>query len=168
MGGKGRADAVRCQLVGQHRQAPGQGREPRQAGTPNESWRPRPWPRCTRQRRRGDPLRRQGADCRPLLWGGRVRRLRLLPSRPAPDQQGPAPIRTDPEGPARQHRPSHHLRGVRLAFDAALSQVARNSDGPLAEEFTRVLKEIQIGSSRSVALRGPRPSEPTSTTFGSS
>ena len=40
-----------------------------------------------------------------------------------------------------------------LAFDAALSQVSRNSDGPLAEEFTRVLKEIQIGSSRSEALR---------------
>jgi tight adherence protein C len=40
-----------------------------------------------------------------------------------------------------------------LAFDAALAQVARNSDGPLAEEFTRVLKEIQIGSSRSQALK---------------
>jgi tight adherence protein C len=41
-----------------------------------------------------------------------------------------------------------------LAFDAALAQVARNSDGPLAEEFSRVLREIQIGSSRSQALRG--------------
>ena len=40
-----------------------------------------------------------------------------------------------------------------LAFDAALAQVSRNSDGPLAEEFTRVLKEIQIGSSRSEAMR---------------
>ena len=40
-----------------------------------------------------------------------------------------------------------------LAFDAALDQVARNTDGPLAEEFARVLKEIQIGSSRSDALR---------------
>lgn len=40
-----------------------------------------------------------------------------------------------------------------LAFDAALAQVARNTEGPLAEEFTRVLKEIQIGSSRSDALR---------------
>ena len=40
-----------------------------------------------------------------------------------------------------------------LAFDAALAQVARNTDGPLAEEFTRVLKEIQIGSGRSEALR---------------
>ena len=40
-----------------------------------------------------------------------------------------------------------------LAFDAALAQVSRNSDGPLAEEFTRVLKEVQIGSSRSDALR---------------
>lgn len=41
-----------------------------------------------------------------------------------------------------------------LTFDAGLQQVARNTDGPLAEEFTRVLKEIQIGSSRSVALKG--------------
>lgn len=40
-----------------------------------------------------------------------------------------------------------------LAFDAAMAQVSRNTDGPLAEEFTRVLKEIQIGSSRSDALR---------------
>lgn len=40
-----------------------------------------------------------------------------------------------------------------LAFDAALAQVARNTEGPLAEEFTRVLREIQIGSSRSDALK---------------
>lgn len=40
-----------------------------------------------------------------------------------------------------------------LAFDAALAQVSRNTEGPLAEEFTRVLREIQIGSSRSDALK---------------
>jgi tight adherence protein C len=40
-----------------------------------------------------------------------------------------------------------------LAFDAALSQVARNTRGALAEEFSRVLQEIQIGMSRSHALR---------------
>ena len=40
-----------------------------------------------------------------------------------------------------------------LAFDAAVDQVARNTDGALAEEFARVLKEIQIGSSRSEAMR---------------
>lgn len=40
-----------------------------------------------------------------------------------------------------------------LAFDAAIAQVARNTEGPLAEEFTRVLKEVQIGSGRSDALR---------------
>jgi tight adherence protein C len=40
-----------------------------------------------------------------------------------------------------------------LAFDAAMAQVSRNTDGPLAEEFGRVLKEIQIGSGRSDALR---------------
>ncbi len=40
-----------------------------------------------------------------------------------------------------------------LAFDAAIAQVARNTRGPLAEELTRVLREIQIGSGRSEALR---------------
>ena len=40
-----------------------------------------------------------------------------------------------------------------LGFDAALSQVARNTDGPLADEFARVLQEMQIGLGRSDALR---------------
>ena len=40
-----------------------------------------------------------------------------------------------------------------LGFDAALQQVARNTDGPLAGEFQRVLQEVQIGRSRSEALR---------------
>ncbi|MBE7323278.1 type II secretion system F family protein [Nocardioides sp. Y6] len=40
-----------------------------------------------------------------------------------------------------------------LAFDAAVQQVARNTDGPLAEEFARVLQEMQIGNGRSAALR---------------
>jgi tight adherence protein C len=40
-----------------------------------------------------------------------------------------------------------------LGFDAALSQVARNSHGPLAAEFARALQEMQIGTSRSQALR---------------
>lgn len=40
-----------------------------------------------------------------------------------------------------------------LAFDAALANVARNTEGPLAEEFTRVLREVQIGSSRADAMR---------------
>lgn len=40
-----------------------------------------------------------------------------------------------------------------LAFDAALSQVARNTTGPLAEEFFRVLQEMQIGLGRVDALR---------------
>lgn len=40
-----------------------------------------------------------------------------------------------------------------LGFDAALAQVARNTDGPLAAEFFRVLQEMQIGKSRSEALR---------------
>jgi tight adherence protein C len=40
-----------------------------------------------------------------------------------------------------------------LAFDAALSQVARNTTGPLADEFFRVLQEMQIGLGRVDALR---------------
>jgi tight adherence protein C len=40
-----------------------------------------------------------------------------------------------------------------LAFDAALSQVARNTEGPLADEFFRVLKEMQIGMGRQEALK---------------
>ncbi len=41
-----------------------------------------------------------------------------------------------------------------LGFDAAVQQVARNTDGPLAEEFSRMLREMQIGQGRSEALRG--------------
>jgi len=40
-----------------------------------------------------------------------------------------------------------------LGFDAALAQVAQNTTGPLAGEFTRALQEIQIGQARSDALR---------------
>ncbi len=40
-----------------------------------------------------------------------------------------------------------------LGFDAALAQVARNSQGPLAAEFARALQEIQIGAPRTQALR---------------
>jgi tight adherence protein C len=40
-----------------------------------------------------------------------------------------------------------------LAFDAGLSQVARNTTGPLAEEFFRVLQEMQIGLGRAEAMR---------------
>lgn len=41
-----------------------------------------------------------------------------------------------------------------LGFDAAIAQVARNTEGPLAEEFARALQEMQMGKSRSQALRG--------------
>lgn len=40
-----------------------------------------------------------------------------------------------------------------LGFDAALQQVARNTEGPLSEELSRMLREMQIGSSRADALR---------------
>lgn len=40
-----------------------------------------------------------------------------------------------------------------LGFDAAVQQVARNTEGPLAEEFARVLREMQIGQGRAEALR---------------
>lgn len=40
-----------------------------------------------------------------------------------------------------------------LSFDAALAQVARKTEGPLAEEFQRVLQEMQIGVGRTDAIR---------------
>ncbi len=40
-----------------------------------------------------------------------------------------------------------------LAFDAALSRVAKSTEGPLAMEFARVLQEMNIGRGRTVALR---------------
>jgi tight adherence protein C len=39
-----------------------------------------------------------------------------------------------------------------LGFDAGVARVAQNTRGPLALEFSRVLKEIQLGRSRSEAL----------------
>jgi len=41
-----------------------------------------------------------------------------------------------------------------LGFDAAVQQVARNTEGPLAEEFARMLREMQLGTGRAEALRG--------------
>jgi len=40
-----------------------------------------------------------------------------------------------------------------LGFDASMAQVARNTEGPLAAEFARVLQEMQFGKSRSQSLR---------------
>ena len=40
-----------------------------------------------------------------------------------------------------------------LGFDAAIQQVSRNTEGPLADEFARVLREMQIGQGRTEALR---------------
>src|SRR5207344_1959496 len=40
-----------------------------------------------------------------------------------------------------------------LGFDAALAQVVKNVPGPLAEEMSRLLQEIQIGVSRADAFR---------------
>jgi tight adherence protein C len=40
-----------------------------------------------------------------------------------------------------------------LGFDAALAQVVRNVPGPLSEEIARMLQEMQIGVSRTDALR---------------
>lgn len=54
-----------------------------------------------------------------------------------------------------------------LGFDAALSQVSRNTDGPLAGEFFRVLQEMQIGKSRAEAFTslGERSRVPELRTF---
>ena len=41
-----------------------------------------------------------------------------------------------------------------LGFDAAVQQVARNTDGPLSDELSRMLREMQIGQGRGDALRG--------------
>jgi tight adherence protein C len=40
-----------------------------------------------------------------------------------------------------------------LAFDAGLAQVAQRTTGPLAQEFFRVLQEMQIGTGRVQAMR---------------
>ena len=40
-----------------------------------------------------------------------------------------------------------------LGFDAAVQPVARNTGGPLAEEFSRVLREMQLGKGRADSLR---------------
>jgi tight adherence protein C len=66
-------------------------------------------------------------------------------------------------GAKRQHRLAISLQeGLDLlticveagqGFDAALAQVARNLDGPLAKEFARALQEMQIGKSRADAMR---------------
>lgn len=54
-----------------------------------------------------------------------------------------------------------------LAFDAALAQVARNFDGPMAGECARVLQEMQIGKTRGGALKAlaQRSDVPELTTF---
>jgi tight adherence protein C len=40
-----------------------------------------------------------------------------------------------------------------LGFDAAVQQVAHHTEGPLADELSRMLREMQLGQSRSTALR---------------
>jgi tight adherence protein C len=40
-----------------------------------------------------------------------------------------------------------------LGFDAAVSRVALNTSGPLAQEFSRLLQEMQIGVGRTEAMR---------------
>ncbi|HEU5036694.1 MAG TPA: type II secretion system F family protein [Nocardioides sp.] len=40
-----------------------------------------------------------------------------------------------------------------LGFDAAVMKVARNTEGPLAQEFSRLLQEMQLGVGRMEAMR---------------
>lgn len=40
-----------------------------------------------------------------------------------------------------------------LGFDAAVQQVAQNTEGPLADEFSRMIREMQLGMGRGEALR---------------
>lgn len=57
-----------------------------------------------------------------------------------------------------------------LGFDAALAKLVQNSSGPLAEEFARMLAEIQAGLPRAEAFRrlSERCSVPEVATFASS
>ncbi|WP_299923950.1 type II secretion system F family protein [uncultured Nocardioides sp.] len=41
-----------------------------------------------------------------------------------------------------------------LGFDSAVGRVARNTEGPLSQEFQRLLQEMQIGRGRVEAMRG--------------
>jgi len=41
-----------------------------------------------------------------------------------------------------------------LGFDSAVGRVAKNTEGPLAQEFQRLLQEMQIGRGRVEAMRG--------------
>lgn len=54
-----------------------------------------------------------------------------------------------------------------LAFDAAVARVAAHREGPLSEELGRLLHELQIGRTRSAALRdlGNRTSVPELKSF---
>ena len=54
-----------------------------------------------------------------------------------------------------------------LGFDAAVSRVAKNSDGPLGQEFSRLLQEMQLGLGRTEAMRamGERTSLPDLKSF---
>ncbi|HEV8648492.1 MAG TPA: type II secretion system F family protein [Actinomycetes bacterium] len=54
-----------------------------------------------------------------------------------------------------------------LGFDAALAHVSRNTTGPLADEFYRTLQEVQLGRTRSEAMRNlaDRSTVPELSTF---
>ena len=41
-----------------------------------------------------------------------------------------------------------------LGFEAAMARAAKTGEGPLTEELSRALSEIQLGSARQQALRG--------------
>jgi tight adherence protein C len=54
-----------------------------------------------------------------------------------------------------------------LGFDAAVARVAKNTTGPLAQEFARLLQEMQLGMGRAEAMRamGERTSLPDLKSF---
>lgn len=54
-----------------------------------------------------------------------------------------------------------------LGFDAAVARVAKNTTGPMAEEFARLLQEMQLGLGRAQAMRamGERTSLPDLKSF---
>ena len=153
LGGSRGTNTLRRQLVAQHGQAPGQGREPPGVGSRADSGHQDAW--------RPSASRASSAGCssslvagsQALLWGAAFGVFGFF----LPDLLLINKAQHRSEQIQKALPDSIDLLTISvesgLAFDAALAQVARNSDGPLSEEFTRVLQEIQIGSSRSEALR---------------
>ena len=129
------------------------------------------------QGRRGDRARRRwrvlliwlsGRTWSALLWGVVFAVAGLLPARPAPDEHRPEAVGPDPEGAARQHRPAHHLRGVRAGVRRSAGPGRPQHRGPTGRG---VHPRAPGDPDRLAAGRTPSrpwPTAPASTTCASS